>query len=89
MGKRPRLSFTIENTAKTMLYVDVDDSALPTPLRVTVGAGSFALHRNKLHRVTVDAAPTEAGAFAATITIRSGDPKRLTVSVTVKGHGKK
>ncbi len=67
----------------------MDDSALASPLSVTVGAGPFTLARNKTHKVTVEAAPAEVGPFSETITIHSGDPKHLVMSVTAKGRGKK
>jgi len=66
----------------------VDDSALLPPLSVTAGAGPFSLGHNKVHKVTVEAAPTATGPFSGTITIDSGDPKHLMVSVTAKGRGK-
>jgi len=89
IGKSAKLSFMIKNTAKTTLDGDVDDSALVSPLTVTVGAGSFSLGHNKTQKVTVEAAPTATGAFSGTITIHSGDPKHLLVTVTAKGSGKK
>jgi hypothetical protein len=88
-GQRLKLSFTIKNTAKTMLYGAVDASALSSPLSVTVGTVTFALGRNKTHKMTVEAAPTEVGPFSGTIAIHSGDPKHLVVSVTAKGLGKR
>jgi len=89
MGKSHKLSFTIKNTAKTMLYCNVNDSALPPSLSVIAVAGSFALGHNKVQKVTVEAAPNDTGPFSGTITIDSGDPKRLIVSVTAKGRGEK
>ena len=89
MGKSPKLSFTIKNTAKTVLYGDVDGSTLPPTLSVTFGAGSFALGRNKVHKVTVQALPNEVGAFSGTINIHSGYAKHPMVSLTAKGRGKK
>jgi hypothetical protein len=90
IGKTPKLSFTITNTKKkSTLYGDVDASQLAPPLSVTVGAGAFALGHNMTRKVTVEFAPTATGAFSATITVHSGDPKHLTVSVTAKGRGKK
>jgi outer membrane protein assembly factor BamB len=88
ISKSPKLSFTIKNTAKTTLYGDVE-SALSPPLSVTIGAGPFTLGHNQTHKVTVEAAPTEAAAFSATITIHSGDPKHLMVGVAINGRGKK
>jgi hypothetical protein len=86
-GKHPKLSFTIKNGAKTMLYGQVDGSALASPLSVKVGMGAFAVGRNQTHRVTVEAAPTEVGKFSGTITIHSGDPRHLVISVAAKGRG--
>jgi len=89
IGKSEKLSFTIKNTAKAMLYGDVDDSALSSPLSVTAGAGSFTLGRDKVQKVTVEAAPTAIDPFSGTITIDSGDHKHPSVVVTVKRRGKK
>ncbi len=88
-GKSHKLSFTIKNTAKTTLQGNVDDSGVLSPLSVINGAGPFSLGKNKVQKVTVEAAPTEAGPFSATIAIHSGDPKHLIVSVTAKGRAKK
>jgi hypothetical protein len=92
-GKVHKLSFTIKNTAKAMLYGDVNVSGLPTPLSVTAGAGPFMLGHNEVHRVTVEAAPTaaapiEAGIFAGAINVDFGNPKYRTVSVIAKGRRK-
>jgi hypothetical protein len=90
MGKSPKLSFTITNTKKkSTLYGDVDASQLAPPLSVTAGAGVFMLGHNQIHKVTVEAAPSEVGPFSGTITIHSGDPEHPVVSVTAKGRGKK
>ena len=88
VGKVRRLSFTIKNTAKTMLYGNVDASALASPLRVIAGAGSFTLGHDMVHRVTVEAAPTEKTPFSGTISIDSDDPGHQTLTVTAKGRGK-
>ncbi len=92
IGKSAKLPFTITNitkTKKSTLYGDVDDSALSSPLSVTVGAGSFALTHNKIQKVTVEFAPSAIGPFSGTITIYSGDPKHQMIGVTAKGKGKK
>jgi hypothetical protein len=67
----------------------VDASELAPPLSVTAGAGGFALGHSQTHKVTVEFAPTATGPFSGTITIYSGDPRHLTVTVTAKGRGKK
>jgi len=72
-----------------MLSDKVDASALGSPLRVIAGAGSFTLGHNQVHRVTVEAAPTETTPFSGTIMIEAGDPGYQTLTVTAKGRGKK
>jgi len=87
VGKVRKLSFTIKNTGKTMLHGNVDTSALPSPLSVTAGAGSFSLGRNQVHHVTVEAASTKKGPFLGIIKVDLGDPMQRTVKVTAKGRG--
>jgi hypothetical protein len=88
VGKNKTLSFTFKNTAKTKLAGEVDAGGIVPPFNVSAGAGSFSLARNKTQKVSVTFAPMKAGSFMQTITIRSGDPKHPTTTVTVKGKGR-
>ena len=56
-NKSEKLSFTITNSAKTVLQGYVDASALVGPLTVLSGAGSFTLAKNKKTKVVVEFAP--------------------------------
>ncbi len=79
------LSFKIRNSGASRLNGNVDASAVAAPLGMTGGAGRFSLARGQLTTVTVQAAPTQPGAFSGTIIITSGDPKHPFAGVLASG----
>ena len=79
------LSFKIRNSGASTLNGNVDASGLAAPLFMTGGAVQFSLARGQSTTVTVQAAPTQPGAFSGTIIITSGDPKHPLVAISAIG----
>jgi VCBS repeat-containing protein len=84
-NKSEKLSFTITNSAKTVLQGYVDASGVVGPLSVVSGAGSFTLAKNKKTKVVVEFAPTASGKFTGAITVTSGDQKHLQETISISG----
>ena len=87
-GTTPTLTFGITNAANSLLVGNVDASSLPSTLSLTAGSGPFSLTHSQSLKVTVLAAPTQAGPFSGTIGISSTDPKRPVVGLLVAGVAK-
>jgi len=54
---------------------------------VSSGGGQFSVSPKGLAAVTIQFAPTVAGAATSAVQITSSDPKHRTVTVTLKGVG--
>lgn len=77
-------TLTIKNSSKTGTLIG-SVAALSAPFTVTAGSGAFILAPGQEETVTVQFAPTSAGAASTSLVIASNDPKHPSVNVKITG----
>jgi hypothetical protein len=86
VGSKSKLhTVRIKNAGTVVLTGAVAMPAAQFP--VSSGGGQFSVNPKGLAAVTIQFAPTVAGATTSTVQITSSDPKHRTVTVTLKGIG--
>jgi sugar lactone lactonase YvrE len=86
IGSTKSLTLTIKNTAKSGALIG-SVAAVSLPFSVTTGGGGFSLSAGQAETVSVQFAPTTAGAVSAPLVITSNDPKNPSISVKLSGTG--
>jgi len=84
-GKKKSANLVIRNTGLGVLNVSLDLSGLGSLFSATPTTSPFTLAHNKTHTLAVRFAPSAAGSFNGTITIKSDDPAHPSVTVMVTG----
>jgi subtilisin family serine protease/fibronectin type 3 domain-containing protein len=84
--KKKRLAFTVRNGGKGTLTVCIE--AVAAPFSTSAERSSFTLAAGNSRTVTVQFAPKKRGAARASVAVRSTDPKRALVNVTLTGTGR-
>jgi hypothetical protein len=84
-GKKKSANLVIRNTGLGVLHVSLDLSGLGSLFSATPTTSPFTLAHNKTHKLAVRFAPSAAGSFNGTITIKSDDPAHPSVTVMVTG----